>query len=389
MSMMKRPVLWTFSGILIFFGLFLSFVPTSTTVSKASSTIKSALGQQTDSTLCKWEFSHYESSAYEEKWFSIVGDAQSRVCDVLAETEHSTASAAIVARVEQLVRLDKSITWTQSNDPVLQPSSAQAPADHFMSRMHYHRSCYDSTMQTWTKAASGVGVQLIEPLWGMLRDPYDWYCGEKTLKMPGWSTASAGQSKEYIMPQGYAPYAFSEDATSPDQLTMWHSHGLPPWLHGVAPLQDGSNLAVQTGRNIHLDLGSSYFGEWTQLSTAAASGKWFYDNYHARGITFDKFIAVEVEKLDAETAFNQIPDDLVGPYSLINVPLTMEPGSKLHAVDMIKRVVKPEDFFVFKLDIDAAPIEEPIIQVLLTDKLASDLVDELMVSLIIRVYTNT
>ncbi len=116
----------------------------------------------------------------------------------------------------------------------------------------------------------------------------------------------------------------------------------------------------------------------------AASGQWFYDTYHARGQKFNRFIAVEVEILDDVTAYEQIPADLVGIYTLMNVPLTQESSGtdKLNTLEMIKRTVQPEDFFVFKLDIDSAPIEEPIAQTLLADDPenggASALIDELM-----------
>lgn len=86
--------------------------------------------------------------------------------------------------------------------------------------------------------------------------------------------------------------------------------------------------------------------------------------------------------LNDTTVFQQIPDDLVGVYTLMNVGLSMDAGDHLNTVDMIKRVVNPEDFFVFKLDIDSAPIEEPILKSFLEDDPdeggASGLVDELV-----------
>ncbi|KAL9011932.1 MAG: hypothetical protein Q9173_003269 [Seirophora scorigena] len=61
----------------------------------------------------------------------------------------------------------------------------------------------------------------------------------------------------------------------------------------------------------------------------------------------------------------------------------MEDGDKLNTMDLIRRVVKEEDFFVFKLDIDNAPIEEPIVKALLEEEDGveggvSGLIDELM-----------
>lgn len=118
------------------------------------------------------------------------------------------------------------------------------------------------------------------------------------------------------------------------------------------------------------------------MHKAAASGKYFYDTYHNRGQPFDDHVAVELAKLDATIAYSQIPDDLVGIYYLVNTGLSMEEGHKLNVISMLKRIVKPNDFFIFKLDIDTPYLEMAIIQSLLDDDPikddASALVDELM-----------
>ncbi|KAL8731011.1 MAG: hypothetical protein Q9166_003662 [cf. Caloplaca sp. 2 TL-2023] len=329
---------------------------------------------------CKWVFSHYELSPYESSWFDIIETAQTHICDVVSQPHHANASTTIVSRALNLTDLPSSHKWPTYDTFNTTPAH---PSDVHMSRMHYNRTCYDTNTQTFNQAP-GKGIQLIEPLWGMLRDPFDMYCGHKKLRMANYSHGD-GQSKAHIMPQGYAPYTYSLTNTIPSKPEdqQWREHGLPPWHSSLRPL---SNEHVGTAfvppQNIHLDLGSSYFSRWTQLSSAAASGEWFYDMYHARGQPFDRFIAVELETLNDTIAFKQIPDDLVGVYTLMNVGLSMVHGDKLNTIDMIKRMVKPEDFFVFKLDIDGAPIEEPIIANLLQDDPekggASGLIDELV-----------
>ncbi|KAL8682034.1 MAG: hypothetical protein Q9186_001910 [Xanthomendoza sp. 1 TL-2023] len=321
------------------------------------------------------------ASEYESTWFDRIETAQSHICEAVAEPEHANASEIIINRTLDLMSIPSSHQW-KTYDTF--NTTALHPSDVFMSKMHYNRTCYDSKTETFRRAP-GKGIQLIEPLWGMLRDPFDKWCGTKSLHMPGQATAT-GQSKAHIMPQGYAPYTYSlaDDLPSDEQSQQWRSHGLPPWHSSLRPSSDprvGTTFAPP--QNIHLDLGSSYFSIWDrQDEAAAASGQWFYDTYHARGQPFDRFIAVEVDKMDPEKAFRQVPDDLVGMYTLINTGLTMDEGDKLNTIDMIKRVVKPEDFFVFKLDIDGAPIEEPIVKNLLADDPdkggASGLIDELV-----------
>ncbi|KAL9017854.1 MAG: hypothetical protein Q9185_004802 [Variospora sp. 1 TL-2023] len=323
-------------------------------------------------------------SPYEASWFASIETAQSNICEAVAKPEHKNASEIIVTRTLELTSLPASWKW-ETYDTF--NTTSFHSSDSFMSRMHYNRTCYDSKTETFN-LAKGKGIQLIEPLWGMLRDPFDHWCGDKALHMEGQADPS-GQSKAHIMPQGFAPYTYTDSSTPPtpeeSRQQAWRTHGLPPWHSSLRPSSDPRvGVAFQPPQNIHLDLGSSYFKVWGS-DRGAASGQWFYDTYHARGQPFSRFIAVEVETLNDTTAFQQIPDDLVGVYTLMNVGLTMEEGDKLNTVDMIKRVVKPEDFFVFKLDIDSAPIEEPIVKSLLEDNPdeggASALIDELMLGL--------
>ncbi|CAO1600433.1 hypothetical protein XANCAGTX0491_004122 [Xanthoria calcicola] len=374
------PYLFAFSGVVL---LLLAFSRMRHTILPGGSSSSSSIGPfwKKGDPYCKWVFSHYEQSPYELQWFSNIETAQSNICDAVAEPEHANASQIIVTRTVDLMSLPETYQW-QTYDTF--NTTSFHSSDSFMSRMHYNRTCYDSKTETF-QLAKGKGVQLIEPLWGMLRDPFDHWCKEKSLHMDGHPGAS-GQSKAHIMPQGYAPYTYTLADTEPTEEALqqqeWRTHGLPPWHSSLRPSSDPRvGVAFRPPQNIHLDLGSSYFGRWG-ADNGAASGQWFYNTYHARGQPFDRFIAVEVEALNDTTVFQQIPDDLVGVYTLMNVGLSMNAGDHLNTVNMIKRVVNPEDFFVFKLDIDSAPIEEPILKSLLEDDPeeggASALVDELM-----------
>lgn len=331
---------------------------------------------------CKWVFDKYESSTYEEEWFQEVPNVQSatpdgpNICKAMQTEKHVAAARAIVGRAVNLTSIDPKIQWITFDT---MSTTSLDPADEYMSRMHYRRVCYDEQGRHFYPA-SGHGIQLIEPLFGMLRDPFDLWCGSDTLTMEGYPNLHPGQSKLHMVPQGFAPYAYTTK-DSGIQPTEWRTHGIPPWHSSMRPIYDEQiGTTFLPPQNVHVDLGSSYFGGWTK-SAQAASGQWFYDKYHARGQKFNRFIAVEVETLDNAKAYQQVPADLVGIYTLMNVGLTMD-DDNLNAIEMIKRIVKPEDFFVMKLDIDFAAIEEPMVQNLLADDPenggASALIDELM-----------
>jgi hypothetical protein len=337
---------------------------------------------------CKWIFDKYQSSPYEEEWFKEVPNVQSvtaegpNICKAMQAEKHVAASLDIVGRVVNLTSIDPKVQWA-TYDTIAKTSAH--PADKYMSRMYYKRVCYDEEKEEFLPAP-GHGIQLIEPLFGMLRDPFDIFCGSDKLTMENYKGDNLGQSKLHIMPQGYAPYTYTIEKGNV-QPAEWRSHGIPPWHSSLKPLHDDQvGTTFEPPQNIHLDLGASYFGGWTQSAregqkNPAASGEWVYDTYHSRGQKFNRFVAVEVEILDDATAYEQVPEDLVGIYTLMNIPLTMG-DDKLNTIEMIKRIVKPEDFFVFKLDIDSAPIEEPIVPSLLADDPnnggASGLIDELM-----------
>jgi hypothetical protein len=232
----------------------------------------------------------------------------------------------------------------------------------------------------------GRGVQLIEPLWGMLRDPFDRYCNELRLTLPGWKD-SGGQSKAHILPQGYAPYAYHE---GPEEipLSSWRTHGVPPWHSWPETLTAGESTATNLPKREHLiyrrpprrillDVGSSYFGNWRD-NNYAASGSWFYNMYHTRGQPFDRFVAVEVSPLSVQEVYKQLPPDLAAAYTLINAPLNVGEGDTLDVVKLIEGLVKPNDFFVLKVDVDSASIEQPFAEYLCKNATLASLVDEMM-----------
>lgn len=138
----------------------------------------------------------------------------------------------------------------------------------------------------------------------------------------------------------------------------------------------GSFWSHQTHHTTVLDLGSSYVSSWQGVS-AFASGTWFYQTYHKRGLFFDKYVAVELEALKPEEAYSQLPEDLVGVYTLINVGLTFDGVDKLDAVELIRAIADKEHFFVLKLDIDSAGLELPLAHALRDDPSLAALVNEL------------
>lgn len=269
---------------------------------------KSILQQLQQKPYCKWEFTHYEPSEYEEHWFSIIKMAQNDICSTVEQSEHVKNSKKIVRRIEALLHVDQSLRWADYD--TVAPAELE-PDDHLFSRMHYRQTCYDAKLDTFLPTTEGRGVQLIEPLWGLLRDPFDPSCRAQRLIMPGWDDTNEGQSKEAIMPMGYAPYAYDLKATKPIEIDdhrnkhLWRPHGIPPWHSHLTPSRDphnGGMTVYEKPRNVFMDLGASYFSEWNNPGMAsggsnAASGKYFYDTYrkyHSSSSTTHRLSCFEI-----------------------------------------------------------------------------------------------
>ncbi|KAK4698392.1 hypothetical protein P7C70_g7885, partial [Phenoliferia sp. Uapishka_3] len=316
---------------------------------------------------CRWVFEKYEASELEREWHSN-RDWQTNTCAKLAETQQADWSTRIVSRVMELFAR-----------PPGGSIEGDVETDNLFSRLEYRRECWAPDAREWERT-TGIGRELIEPLWGMLRDPFDLYCGQDLrLHVAGWTggVGGEGQSKAHILPSSMAPWTYSLDNTLPPNPT-W-STGSPPWQRSIRAVEDPDlGTTFERGKNVYYDLGSSYFNVWTKAQ-AAGSGAWFYDTFTTRaGLHFDKFVCVELESLSPDEAYKQLPADLVGAYTLMNVGLDTEKGSKLNAIDLLTSITKPGDFLAFKLDIDSAPIELPIAHALRDDKELASRVSELM-----------
>lgn len=181
---------------------------------------------------------------------------------VLAEPHHTKRSQEILRRVIHL--------FAKKPTGKIHAADGDASADALFSRLSYRRECWDPSSRQWARA-SGVGEELIEPLWGMLRDPADLWCGDK-LRVPfgdGWTGGDGGQSKAHILPSSYAPWTYTLDAELPSS-PAW-SVGSPPWQRSFAAVEDPHlGTLFIPGENILLDLGSSYFKSWWKALNAGS-----------------------------------------------------------------------------------------------------------------------
>ena len=105
-----------------------------------------------------------------------------------------------------------------------------------------------------------------------------------------------------------------------------------------------------------------------------ASQSWFVDTYRKRGIEFDRIIGWEARRTDPVEQWNSVPADIKRKTSWYNIPATTV-GIR-NPLTFIKTLTKPEDYVVFKLDIDAPYVEIQLVQQIMKDELLLSLIDE-------------
>ncbi|ORY86144.1 hypothetical protein BCR37DRAFT_390941 [Protomyces lactucae-debilis] len=308
---------------------------------------QASLANSNDGRYCKWIFDRYESSFYETEWFNLVsnGGVNDNVCSVIREPRHASMVADIITRLSDLVgNLDSSIRWFEQDTA---KTTTEHASDGLFSRFHYRRVCFNENDGAWYKAP-GRGVQLIEPLFGMLRDPYDAWCGGE-LELPtvpdNYENEMTFESTQHLLPQGYAPYAFSlEDG---DSALSWRPHGRPPWHSNHHPVEiPNARYSYSPPRNMLIDLGADAFKK------SLNAGIWFNKHYHDRGQPFESILVATSDEPtkypDLRAAYDGIPEELIGIYNVIGVPVTLE-NDRTNVVDLLRRTVRPNDNVVLRL----------------------------------------
>jgi len=163
---------------------------------------------------------------------------------------------------------------------------------------------------------------------------------------------------------------------------MRHPHALqacvPPGVKG-ADVQDRSYLMLlgddisairvrHPGRAILVDAGTNKF---------VSSLGYLLPTYAAKGIQFDAIYAWEAQPTNATEYWNSVPDDVKPRLHFYNAPVTPQAGSSMNPVDWIKKMYRPGDYVVFKLDIDNDEVESALIEQILDLEGAGDMIAEM------------
>lgn len=134
------------------------------------------------------------------------------------------------------------------------------------------------------------------------------------------------------------------------------------------------SLRVNNGAlAIYIDFGASLYDQ----GAGGASQRWFVDQFEAEGIQFAHIFAFEAKTHDAKVVFDRIPSNLIPNYHWYNVKISSDPKDKFFAWRFLKEVAQKRDYVLVKLDIDNTQVEEGIVNYLIQDKGAMELIDEM------------
>ncbi|CAF0979628.1 unnamed protein product [Rotaria sordida] len=304
----------------------------TTTTNKYSKSIQTKFS----SDKCQWKFHHYSPSPWELYWYNNIDVLQNNVCPKLIENDQLNKS---IRSLEYIINLQKTI---------YNKSFLSNEYDELFSKMYYQSEC-SSTSQS-----DRMVSQYIEPLIGLLRDPLT-ICSYQNLPSKLQTSEENGvQSKRFFLLGPSAPYNNFQTSTI----------SIAPWLY------------QQDSQKILMDIGASLFNGVNDPNTVSSliGARWFYEYFRLHSLSFDRIIAFEATQYSPQTYWQQIPDDIIGLLTFINVGVANT--GKFNPWNILKSIAKINDYVIIKLDIDNSILENELIQQILNDKSISSLIDE-------------
>ncbi|UJR17469.1 hypothetical protein I4U23_004364 [Adineta vaga] len=307
---------------------------------------------------CRRYFLNYTPSQWEEMWYKNINEYQNNVCERLSNNENLNKTIQMMQRMIELQRFGRNKT-----------NSELQTSDNLFSRMFYREECQSPHPNISLKSVDAS--YLIEPLIGLLRDPFSICSRINSSSIPNAMYEGAVvQSKRFILLSIAAPSFIDSSSNQfknfPNSQNNKNSNAFP-WIYL-------RTTDIEHPKVILFDLGSSYFGAWGGDMTAASS-LWLYAYYKRFNVKFDRIIAFEYSSLDPKNAWNQLPDDVFPIYTLINVGVASD--GKFNPWTMLETIAQPQDHVIVKLDIDTPILENALINQLLNDSKIHSLVDEL------------
>ena len=133
------------------------------------------------------------------------------------------------------------------------------------------------------------------------------------------------------------------------------------------------NVSRKISRNAYyFDLGASMYNS----GGGGPSQSWFVETYESRGIEWDGIYAWEASEYTPAVVWDAIPARLKPIYHWYNIAVNPLPNHTDNPLEYIRRIARPEDFVLLKIDIDNTPVEEALVFQFMESAELLGLVDE-------------
>jgi len=293
--------------------------------------------------LCRWSFSHYEPSEFENQWLTIMNadPRGERACVVLhAEPMNATAYALLGSTMTLNQQGRKPESWIEHT--------------HLFSRLVYVRACSNGAL------VDKKGWQLIEPLYGILRDPCDSWCNPNNVCPTHLQFNSHGMSRRHILPFSVAPFAVA--LPSADIASAKWQTGLAPWFDCKSAQGCGAT------KGLVIDIGAALYDRWSSWEESG-SQQFLVDEFTRAKIHLHDLYAFEAKPYNWSQVMKYVPVEVLHAYHWINLPVNANVGDKLNpwTVLLQTKALGNRDVTLVKLDIDTSRVENPLVEQILQD----------------------
>jgi len=321
---------------------------------------------------CEYEFVKYTSCPLELKWELNIKEWQSddvNICDFISEDEKNAWISTSLALQKDPSKMR---VTTSSPEPPFEiwnysmsvftykrihglaspsPSSSSSSSTSssivsestsYLQRQQQHQLHHHKTDSSSDSIVIEYVHIPIEPTAAYLRDP------RKCID-PMKETYT--QSKDYLTPLSF------EAALAHNSCELGHD-------------VDSSDTPPQV---FLFDAGATLPSVSTSKYNWSGTG-WLFQWYQSRGIEFEHVFAWEPSKKGAN--FDGVPAELYPTLHYYPHGVVSEIGDKQNPLTIIKKLCRPKDIVIFKLDIDSPRIEQALMKQVLSDPELRNLVDE-------------
>jgi hypothetical protein len=317
----------------------------------ASSPLRGSLPQlpqlAQSSATCRWTYVAYHPSPVEAEWKANIAEIQNSVCvatNALRADTTKWLEYSVPPEVAPLMPDCKAVPAPAAPTPAPQPGADPA-LHHVLSSFEYRWTCVDANgveVPSGVSASESTVFAPIEPLAGPLRDPR--ICKEERAYM---------LVRDYIVFDAWS----SSFAMAP-----------PAPAIGVSP----TAIDAQSRRAFYFDVGAStwneggggpsqpYFSSWIQRQCFEMSG----------------IYAWEARDAAPKDVWSQLPGELKPVYHWYNVFAQTGVDDWDNPLVHLRKVARPEDYVLFKLDIDNNAVEESLVNQILSSPELLGLIDE-------------